>query len=308
MIERAGDYIDHNVAQRIWFHKKLVQDRDTPELSLYPHDLDAFFHIESVDGKYISPPKPILTWGVDFIGRYRNAADAISSPMVERKIAHTKHVMQQIYDIAVREGDTAYLRELISIGFLHDLFRFPQAVRYRTFSDGKSFDHADMAAECIARAHLPFAACGLSEIDCLNAIALHSQLQTPPDKKSQYIRNADKLIIIEEFIADNVKLLSAGIAPQNIDDAALEQLLQGQVIKHSPRSFEPVNRTLQRISWINELNFQASRDVAIERQSFERLFAQLGCLTQDPRLELVEEYIASHSLNSLNTQQIEASV
>ncbi len=308
MIERAGDYIDPHVQQRIWFHRKLVQDRDTSELSVYPHDLDAFFHIESMDGKHISPPKPILSWGVDFIERYRNAADAVSSPMVDRKIAHTKHVMQQIYDIAVREGDTTYLRELISIGFLHDMFRFPQAVRYHTFSDGKSFDHADMAAECIARAHLPFAACGLSEIDCLNAIALHSQLETPPDKKSQYIRNADKLVIIEEFIVDNERLLSQGITYQDIDDVALEQLLQGQVIKHSPRSFEPANRTLQRISWINELNFQAARDVAIERQSFERLFLQLGCLTQDPRLKLVEEYIASHSLNSLDTQQIETSV
>ena len=300
MIERAG-YLDPAVEQRRQFHTKLVEKFDASELA-FPSDLELFFQIED-NGVMRAPPKPILAWGVQHIHRYRELADEVSRPMVERKIFHSRRVMQDIYTIGKNSGETKILQELLTIGFLHDMFRFPQAVYYKTFKDGESFDHADMAAECIARAHLPFAKVGLSEIDCLNAIAEHSQLKTPRNKKSLYIRDADKLVIMEEFMQDNARLLEKGIPMQDIDDESLEQLLQGKVVTHNRTSLFPVNRTLQRISWIHDLHFKASQDIASEKKVFERLFEQLQCLTTDSRLADVERHILSHSFNGFYPEE-----
>lgn len=303
MIERAG-FLDPAIEQRRRFHTQLVKGTDKREYHDSSSDLERFFHIED-NGVLRAPPKPILMWGVQHIQHYFELADGVSRPMVERKILHTKHVMEHIYHIAKSSGETKILQELLSIGFLHDMFRFPQAVLYKTFKDGESFDHADMAAECIARAHLPFVKVGLSEIDCLNAIAEHSQLKTPKDKKSLYIRDADKLVIMEEFMQDNARLLEKGISMQDIDDESLEQLLQGKVIKHNAASFLPVNRTLQRISWMHDLHFRASQEIVSEKKVFERLFGQLQCFTNDFRLADVERHILSHSFNGMYSEELQ---
>lgn len=283
--------LDLATAARIDFHKSIVRGVDTEQMVGSSADLKSFFTLTFEDGATFSPPLPILTWGVEQIQRYQNEADSESHPMIWRKINHTRHVMEKILQISRETEEDWNESQLLSIAFLHDICRFPQAFHYKTFKDGESFDHADMAAEMIVRAHLPFAAVDCVESEVLNAVADHSKLETPMERYSQIIRDADKMVIVEEFMNDNAKTLEKGIEAEEIDLDALNQLLSGRVIKNSKKTSRPANRTLQRISWMHDLNYSATEKIAKDEYIFDRLYTQLIHLTNDPLLFQVKEHI-----------------
>lgn len=118
------------------------------------------------------------------------------------KEGHTKRVCKEIVTIAAQLGlneSDINLAEIIAL--LHDVGRFEQYARYRTFNDRKSEDHAELGIKVIEQSgllkHLDPQAAEL--IIC--SIRAHNKASLPDDKSGRcmffikLLRDADKLDI-----------------------------------------------------------------------------------------------------------------
>lgn len=120
-----------------------------------------------------------------------------------------------------------------TIGLLHDVGRFEQFTRYRTFVDRLSIDHgafgADLLGDIPAIQHLDAAA---REVVC-SAVAHHNKAALPPglDPRrrlhAQLVRDADKLDILHLYTKDLHRQTHALIGPiktREISPAVLQAL------------------------------------------------------------------------------------
>ena len=124
------------------------------------------------------------------------------SENIQIKADHCKKVSEEIVDIAknlqLNENEILLAQ---TIGLFHDLGRFRQYVKYQTFSDSKSQNHAELAIDVLKENRI------LSDLSIenqeiiYNAIKNHSRAEIMTDKNDQVlffsklIRYADKLDI-----------------------------------------------------------------------------------------------------------------
>ena len=127
---------------------------------------------------------------------------------VQLKIDHTMRVLEFARQIAGPKGRAAGLRELAELAALfHDVGRFPQYARYRTFHDQMSVNHAYQGVVTLKQHRvledLPAAGRRL----VLGAVALHNRRSLPRGLPrelkdiTQMVRDADKLDIFQVMLA-----------------------------------------------------------------------------------------------------------
>jgi HD superfamily phosphodiesterase len=133
--------------------------------------------------------------------------------MIQLKIHHTERVVADAIEIMHREHFSEDLQTAGAIAaWLHDVGRFPQFMKYRTFSDRNSENHAVLScAEIVRLGWLDEASPELRE-RVLKAVELHNVRDLPSDlseadaKVAHVVRDADKLdifTVLEEAIATN---------------------------------------------------------------------------------------------------------
>lgn len=131
--------------------------------------------------------------------------------MIQLKIHHTERVVADAIEIMHREHFSEDLQTAGAMAaWLHDVGRFPQFMKYRTFSDRNSENHAVLScAEIVRLGWLEEASPELRE-RVLKAVELHNVRDLPSDlseadaKVAHVVRDADKLdifTVLEEAIA-----------------------------------------------------------------------------------------------------------
>lgn len=121
------------------------------------------------------------------------------------KEKHSLNVLRTAGHIAEEEADfapPAMRRALLLAALYHDLARFPQYTRFKTFSDPRSFNHGHMGSREIGRLNLladePHAVARMARV----AVALHNRFRLPGGipadlrRVTQAVRDADKLDIL----------------------------------------------------------------------------------------------------------------
>lgn len=144
-------------------------------------------------------------WFLEYVDQF-SASDYLTQDNIKRKIEHTGRVRENILLLAKSEKigeEESRLAE--SIALFHDLGRFEQFMRYKTFVDSESEDHALLGVKILKRtgilSHLP----PNEKYLLLKAIEYHNRLEIPECSKSskellfysKLIRDADKLDILE---------------------------------------------------------------------------------------------------------------
>ena len=188
------------------------------------------------------------------------------------KVEHSRKVCQVMDAITAGEGLSAQdARIAAAVALLHDVGRFPQYRRWRTFRDSQSDNHARLAIEVIREQELLSGLSADERLQIEEAVRFHNLLKLPKRLKSptslfvRLIRDADKLDIWRVFLEffdtpederASAVLLGFPDLPM-VSAACLSALSERQIVRLD--TVACVNDfKLLLISWVYDLNFSTS--------------------------------------------------
>lgn len=209
---------------------------------------------------------------------------------IRLKIEHTGNVCEAMAQLSAGEGLSENESLIASaVALLHDVGRFPQYRRWRTFLDSESDNHARLAIDVI-REEKVLAGIALSEqllieeaVRFHNMLAPPASIQSPTRKFINLIRDADKLDIWRLFVEmlslpqeQRPSAITLGLddLPGTVSESCIAMLNAGSIVRLD--SIVCVNDfTLLQISWVYDLTCDTSRRLLRERGYIELLAATL---------------------------------
>ena len=208
---------------------------------------------------------------------------------IRLKKEHTAGVCANALQIAAGlglDGRDLFLAE--SIALFHDVGRFPQYVRYRTFEDSRSVNHAVLGAKVLLERSVLLGLPVRERSLIIRTVALHNVFILPPRidgevrLHAEIVRDADKLDIWRIFTGllrrDPASWPSAaglGLPDAPTCSAAVLAAL-GQRKMVPLTSLRTLNDfKLLQLAWIYDLNFAPSLRMVLERSVIEQLTASI---------------------------------
>lgn len=233
-----------------------------------------------------------LTALKEWFGRYCAtfySSDENDQRNILLKVEHTRNVCSNMAAIFTEEGEgeeAAATAEAIAL--FHDVGRFEQYRRYRTFRDSDSVDHALLGVEVLTEHRVLDTLDPAERMTICQAVRLHNVFAVPaqlsPDVVPfvRFIRDADKLDIWRVFIElfDAPPEHRASAATLGLPDTGsytvelLKSLHEKKMIAlsrlHTVNDFK-----LLQLSWIFDINTRAALGLMRERNYIRRLAATL---------------------------------
>ncbi len=205
----------------------------------------------------------------------------------ELKRDHTARVGEEIRFIADRlklDPHETALAEICAL--LHDVGRFEQYHKYRTFMDPVSEDHGELGLKIIDRYNLLK---GLNEADrslVRETVANHNKRMIDPNLErrvrffTRMIRDADKLdiwnVVINYYKAEvKNEAVKLGLSLANtISDKVMADLMAGKMA--DKEDFRTLNDfKMNQMAWVYDLNFNCSLERVRERCYLQQIFASM---------------------------------
>lgn len=243
----------------------------------------------------------LKTWFRDY-ARSFHSEDTLILQNVRLKEKHTNRVCENSSRIAISEEldeEDYYLA--VTIALLHDVGRFEQISRYKTFHDSRSENHALLGVKVLrSEGVLSF----LSEEEqniIFTAITNHNMPSIPDGLSGKYflhsklVRDADKLdiykVLTDYYLMKDIypnPVLEHDL-PDNEDYSPylIQDILHNKIpsIK-GVRNCNDMN--LARLSWVFDLNFIETVRLLKERGYIEKLIATLP---QNSEINAVHEHL-----------------
>ncbi len=227
---------------------------------------------------------------------------------IEIKADHCIKVSHEIVELAknlnLQQNDILLAK---TIGLFHDVGRFKQYVKYKTFSDSKSQNHAELAIEVLNENNL-LKDLSYNEVEIIQkSILNHNRAEIIIDQNekvnffSKLIRDADKLDIwrliteyymIKEQNAENKNQTLELELPDNdrISDEVFEAIKNEQlVLKESMRTLNDFK--LLQIGWLFDLNFDYSVKRVYEKKYLNKIFESLP---KNKKVELIQNVVTNY--------------
>jgi len=210
----------------------------------------------------------LKVWFADYVKKF-HSSDFNHQQNINMKVDHTRRVCIEIIKIGKSlKLNRKYLRLAEVIALLHDVGRFEQYARYRTYADFKSEDHAKLGIKVLREK------CVLKGINrstqelILRTIVYHNQAKLPEieDKNclffSRLLRDADKLdvwwVITDYYSNMNStrnEVFEFGLPDRpEISDEACANLLARRIVKMDyVKTLNDLK--LFQMGWIYDVNF-----------------------------------------------------
>ena len=227
---------------------------------------------------------------------------------ISLKEEHTHRVCDNMTAIAAGLSlDEGGVMLAESVALFHDVGRFSQYLRYRTFNDSVSVNHAALGARVLIEDNVLEHVELREQALIIRAVTLHNVFVIPGglDPESllflKMVRDADKLDIWRIFIEqsstrpeERASAVNLGLPDTAVCSApVLEALRRKELVQYS--SLRTVNdfRLLQ-LAWVFDLNFDVSLRMVAERRYIEGI-ASLLPDTGEIRdaLDFVRQYLSS---------------
>lgn len=212
-------------------------------------------------------------------------ADLRFNQNIQLKIDHTLRVIIAIEDIANHQIFTSNEMEIARIiALFHDLGRFQQFLKYNTFADKKSVNHAHLAVKILQDKDVLSILPENEQKLIISAINYHNVAQIPTNLSDQeliftkLIRDADK-IDIYKVVCDHYQnpdptfsnTIELGLPnSQFISDEVFNSIMNDQLVKHDDLSSVTDFKILQ-LAWVFDLNFPRSFEILKERRYIDIL-------------------------------------
>jgi hypothetical protein len=231
----------------------------------------------------------LVAWFDSFVEPFL-ATDEEGVKNIQLKIEHTRKVCEAMALLSDGEGLSENESLIASVvALLHDVGRFPQYRRWRTFLDSDSDNHARLAIDVIREENI---LAGIDQSEQLlieEAVRFHNMLappaavQSPTRKYINLIRDADKLDIWRVFVEllvqppeERPSAVTLGLddLPGSVSDACISALNSGSIVRLDTISCFNDFKLLQ-ISWVYDLTYGTSRRILRERGYIQTLAATL---------------------------------
>ena len=208
---------------------------------------------------------------------------------IELKEQHTGRVCQNIREIAkglALGEDRLILAEAIAL--FHDVGRFPQYAKYRTFRDSSSVNHGVLGAQTLIREKVLDDLPGDEREIIVESVRFHNAFSVPKSDGEdkvffiRLIRDADKLDIWRVFldhyegpVESRASAVSLGLPDiPGYSEDVLSRLYDKEIVSLSRIKTLNDFKLLQ-LSWVFDLNFLPSFRLLSERNYIERITAHL---------------------------------
>ena len=254
----------------------------------------ASFPLAVLRGTMVHTPRAM---NADTVAQYRSwftrfvqdhaARDEQDQQNIVLKEEHTLQVCGNARRIAAELGlDERAAAIAETVALFHDIGRFPQYHRYRTFQDSLSVNHAVLGAQVLLERNVLRDLPRLEQSLIVRAVALHNVFTLPQDLavdvllQAKLVRDADKLDIWRVFMelldrdtADWPSAAGLGLpdTPEH-SPGVLDSLERREMVRLT--SLRTLNDfKLLQLAWIYDLNFAPSLRMVVERGVIDRLSA-----------------------------------
>jgi hypothetical protein len=209
---------------------------------------------------------------------------------IELKIVHTHKVCAAMALLSAGENLTENEALTASaIALLHDVGRFPQYRRWRTFLDSASDNHARLAIDVIREEGILSGIDHSEQLLIEEAVRFHNllappaRIQSPTRQYINLIRDADKLDIWRVFIEqlaqppeERASAATLGLPdlPGMVSEQCIAALNSGSIVPLDTITCLNDFKLLL-ISWVYDLTYPTSRRILLERGYIPALAATL---------------------------------
>ena len=218
--------------------------------------------------------------------------------MLRLKREHTYRVLEYARALVCSETFTPKEGRAALLGALyHDVGRFPQYVRWRTFSDAQSENHARLSVRTLRRERFLDDEPRPVRHAALAAIALHNRYRLPTGLRDAYlkvslaVRDADKLDIMRIMAFHLTRPLPSGDVVLHVLDepslwtpAIARKVRDGEVPSYTELKYVNDFRMLIG-SWVHELHFAASRRLCAASGHIEAVLESLPPVAELDRVK-----------------------
>ena len=229
-------------------------------------------------------------WFFEYVNRFFSP-DSFTQENIELKIEHTRRVCENILLLAKSEkiGEKeCILAEAIAL--FHDLGRFEQFFKYKTFRDSESENHAVLGVKILNKERVLSRLSGEDENLILKAVEYHNLMEIPKNVEtssklhffSRLIRDADKIDILRlasEEYAEEGKRRNPALELYLPDARGYSEPIVSEILNNRMAKSEDMkNRNdvkLLRLSWIFDINFPATFSLLKEYGYLEAIMSSL---------------------------------
>lgn len=225
-------------------------------------------------------------WFEDYTKRY-SAEDVEVEANLKYKREHSLRVRDHMLTLGRDlhlDTNQMFLAEVI--GLFHDVGRFEQYIRYHTFKDHQSEDHAKLGLAVLEQEQIFSGRVSEPEKDTIfTAIRNHNQRVIDETVGGntllfcKLIRDADKLDILDliiNFYENPWKTPYLAVEGNHTDERYSPEIIQG-ILSGKQISYSCVKTSvdikLTRLSWLLDLTFPPALEIAKREHFFERLRA-----------------------------------
>ncbi len=227
------------------------------------------------------------SWFSDYCRSFYSS-DTEDQKNIALKKHHTFEVCRNIVQIAESlslEHNQILLAEAVAL--FHDIGRFPQYAKYRTFRDSLSVNHGLLGAKTLTQKKILD---GLPEHEqkiVIESVKFHNAFSVPQKEEEiiffiKLVRDADKLDIWRVFLEyyespEELRASAVGLGLPDVPDYTGEVLsyIYSEKIVSLSRIKTLNDFKLLQLSWIFDVNFQPSFRLLNERNYIDRIVAKL---------------------------------
>jgi hypothetical protein len=252
-------------------------------------------------------------WFDDYTNRFF-VQDEYVNVHLRLKQEHTSRTREEMLYLAGRLAlDENQTRVAETIALLHDVGRFPQFAKYRTYSDVRSVNHCCLGVEVLHQEKVLESLEPQEKQWIRTAVAHHGRKALPTDLDDQtlrflkLIRDADKLDIfrivagIYRCRKEDPKSFSFELElpdEPRMSPEVIDAVLNGRLIEYgSLRTLNDIR--LCQIGWVYDLNFAASVERFDAGNYLDELF---GYLPQTPDIAEARRRIRRYMDQRVMTQ------